>query len=110
MCLISAECYLVPVTFVYSHSHQTGYAKDGRRVKGTLPFISNGSVPFSHDAASLLFKAIAERGDDVLKVIGYFSDFQGFDGATGHIERRDGKTVIGTSYYVVREGKIYRLD
>jgi branched-chain amino acid transport system substrate-binding protein len=64
----------------------------------------------SYDAAGLLFKAISERGDDVTKVIAYFSDFHGYDGATGHIERRAGKTVISTSYYAVKHGKIGRLD
>ena len=72
----------------------------------------NPDIPAAnaYDAAKLLFSAIAANGEEVPKVIAFFAAFKGYDGATGHISRQDGKTVISTSYYVVRGGRIDRVQ
>ena len=69
---------------------------------------ANPDIPAAsaYDAANMLFTAISKYGEDVSKIISYFSEFQGYDGATGHISKRDGKTIVSTSFYVVKNGKI----
>ena len=73
---------------------------------------ANPDIPAAnaYDSAKLLFQAISEHGESVNGVIEFFDGLKSYDGATGHIERRNGKTIISTTFYVVRDGKIVRLN
>ena len=73
---------------------------------------ANPEIPAAsaYDAANLLFTAISDRGENVDDVSRYFEALRGYDGATGHIEKRDGRTVVSTSLYAVRHGMIQRMN
>jgi branched-chain amino acid transport system substrate-binding protein len=64
----------------------------------------------SYDAAKILARFLAEKGEDVNGAFDYFRNFRSYQGAAGLIERRNGKTVISTSLYQVKGGKIEKVE
>lgn len=73
-------------------------------------FGKSPDVPASnaYDAVHLLARAINEVGDDPNRVTNYFRSFHDFEGASGLISSRSGRTRMSTAFYVVRNGKFER--
>ena len=95
------------LVFIAPSAPSESFVKSFRKRWGDSPDIPAASA---YDAARLLFAAIEKYGENVPGVISYFRDFTGYDGVSGRISRRGGKTLVSTSHYAVRDGKIARLD
>jgi branched-chain amino acid transport system substrate-binding protein len=95
------------MVFIAPSAPSDGFIKKFNERWQTSPDIPAANA---YDSAKLLFKAVAQSGYNVEHVIRYFDNFKSYEGATGYIERRNGKTVINTSLYVVKDGRIERLS
>jgi len=71
-------------------------------------FGSNADIPSiqSYDAVHILAEALKEKGEDVNGVMEYYRNFKSYEGASGTISRKNGKTEIATAFYVIDNGKI----
>lgn len=63
----------------------------------------------SYDAVHVLCNAIRDHGSDVAQVSAALNRLREYNGAA-RMEVRDGKVVVGTSLYEVRDGRIRYLD